>query len=367
MSAVSESSAVARTFSTSRADAPLQGPVLVNPLELSDWDAQIAKHPEATFFHSAAWARVLCETYGHTPAYFCRFAGGELQQLLAVMEVSSPLTGRRGVALPFTDFCAPLAGNTDDLEELYSFVIAHGRARHWKYFEARGGFNGWRAATPSLAFFGHTVHLSRDEDAMFSEMDGAIRRGIRKAEQAGLKVEFGAMAESMETFFKLHCGSRRRHGVPPQPVEFFKNIACHVLQPGHGFVAVARHEGRAIASAVFFTSGTLGIYKFGASDYEFQQLRPNNLLMWEAIKHCAAAGLAKLHLGRTSLLNDGLRHFKLGFGAVEERIEYARFDVRKARFVSDVDRSEGPINMMFRCLPLPLLARAGRMLYPHLS
>ena len=26
-------------------------------------------HPEATFFHSAAWAKVLCKTYRHEPLY----------------------------------------------------------------------------------------------------------------------------------------------------------------------------------------------------------------------------------------------------------------------------------------------------------
>ncbi|HWC61071.1 MAG TPA: GNAT family N-acetyltransferase [Verrucomicrobiae bacterium] len=345
---------------------PLGAPVIVNPLEHSNWDAQLANHSDATFFHGAAWARVLHDTYGHEPVYFCRFAGEQLQQLLPVMEVSSPWTGRRGVALPFADFCSPLSAGMDDVSELYSLAMEHGRRRNWKYLEARGRFNHWRGATPSVSFFGHNIHLGGDT-GMFREMDGAMRRGIRKAEQAGLKVEFGRTSEDMRAFFALHRHSRRRHGLPPQPVEFFDNIARHVFEAGHGFVAIARHEGRPLAAAVFFHTGHLGIYKFGASDYQFQNLRPNNLLMWEAIKHCASIGLTDLHLGRTSLFNDGLRHFKLGFGAVEETIEYAKYDFRRGGFVSDVDRSEGPLNAMFRCLPLPLLTQAGRLLYPHLS
>lgn len=341
--------------------------VVVNPLERSDWDAQLAGHPEATFFHGAAWARVLHETYGHQPVYFCRLVGDELQQLLPVMEVSSPVTGRRGVSLPFTDFCSPLAAKVERLQELYAFAVEHGRRRNWRYFETRGKFSSWRGATPSLAFFGHSVPLCGDESVMFKEMDGAIRRGVRKAEQSGVRVEFGSSIESMRIFFALHCQNRRRHGVPPQPIEFFENIVRHVLERGSGFVAIARHEGRPVAAAVFFVAGHVGIYKFGASDQAAQHLRPNNLVMWEAIKHCAAMGLKELHLGRTSLRNDGLRHFKLGFGAVEERIEYARFDFRKGGFVCDVDRSEGPLNVLFRCLPMPLLTQAGRRLYPHLS
>ena len=346
--------------------APLGAPVIVNPLEQSEWDAQVEALPEATLFHGTAWARVLRDTYGHQPVYFCRLAGGRLQQVLPVMEVSSALTGRRGVSLPFADFCSPLNGGIEDLSELYAFAREIGRERNWRYFEARGRFNRWSGATPSVSFFGHTIHLG-DDSGMFREMDGAMRRGIRKAEQSKVQVEFGTNAEAMRVFFALHCHSRRRHGLPPQPVEFFDNIARHVFGAGHGFVAIARHEGRPIAAAVFFHTGHLGLYKFGASDYQFQHLRPNNLLMWEAIKHCASLGLTDLHLGRTSLFNDGLRHFKLGFGAVEETIQYAKYDFRRSGFVSDVDRSEGPLNAMFRCLPMPLLTQAGRFLYPHLS
>ena len=92
------------------AAAPLGAPGIINPLEHSQWDAQLANHAEANFFHGAAWARVLHDTYGHQPVYFCRFAGGQLQQLLPVMEVASPWTGRRGVALPFADFCVAAFG-----------------------------------------------------------------------------------------------------------------------------------------------------------------------------------------------------------------------------------------------------------------
>jgi hypothetical protein len=346
--------------------AKLGAPAVVNPLEQPNWEAQLAHLPDATFFHGRAWTRVLHDTYGHRPVYFCRYAGEQLRQLLPMMEVSSPLTGRRGVSLPFADFCSPLSAGADDVSELYSFAMEHGRDRNWRYLETRGRFNRWRGATASVSFFGHTIHLGRDS-GMFREMDGAMRRGIRKAEQAKVQVEFARSGEAMRVFFALHRRSRRRHGLPPQPIEFFDNIARHVFEPGHGFVAIARHEGHPIAAAVFFHAGQLGLYKFGASDYQFQHLRPNNLLMWEAIKHCASKGLTELHMGRTSLFNDGLRHFKLGFGAVEEPIQYAKYDFRRNGFVSDVDRSEGPLNVMFRCMPMPLLTQAGRLLYPHLS
>ena len=175
-----------RGFRSPRRFPPRQlgAPVIVNPLDQPNWDAQLANFPEATFFHGAAWARVLRDTYGHRPVYFCRYAGEQLHQLLPMMEVSSALTGRRGVSLPFADFCSPLSAGAEDVGELYAFAMEHGRERNWRYMEARGRFNRWRGATASVSFFGHTIHLGGDS-GMFREMDGAVRRGIRKAEQAG--------------------------------------------------------------------------------------------------------------------------------------------------------------------------------------
>ena len=42
---------------------------LVNPLTENSWEKIITMHRDATIFHSAAWARVLVDTYGHRPCY----------------------------------------------------------------------------------------------------------------------------------------------------------------------------------------------------------------------------------------------------------------------------------------------------------
>lgn len=346
----------------------LESPVVVNPMTHPNWDALLADHSDATFFHGSTWARVLCDTYGHTPKYFCRFAGGRLKQVLAVMEVTSPLTGRRGVSLPFADFCPPLTSDGEDLRPLYGFAARHGRERNWRYLECRGSGKQMCAdALPSLAFFGHVIHLKDGEEWLFRRMDAAVRRAVRRAQEHGLKTEFCNSVESVRTYYALHCQTRRRHGVPPQPFGFFENLQRHVIASGRGFVIVVRFENRPVAAAVFLHEGRHALYKFGASELEYQHLRPNNLLMWQAIKHYANNGFMDLHLGRTSLTNEGLRRFKLGFGAEEERIEYTKHELRRDAFLTDVDRASGPLNNVFRRLPPSVLCLAGRLLYPHLS
>jgi CelD/BcsL family acetyltransferase involved in cellulose biosynthesis len=341
--------------------------VAVDPLEYPGWDSLLAAHPQASIFHGAAWARVLRHTYGHTPVYICRFDGPQLAELLPIMEVSSRWSGRRGVSLPFTDFCPSLKAAGQDGRALYQAAMDAGRQRRWKYLECRSASDGWTGASPSLSFYGHVIHLAAEVDVLFKQLDSALRRGIRKAEAAGLQVDFSSSSESIQIYYALHCRTRRRHGLPPQPFRFFENIQRHVLDAGQGFVATARLKDQPLAAAVFFCHGRQVLYKFGASDHEFQQLRPNNLMMWAAIKHSAGRGFSTMHLGRTSLANEGLRRFKLAFGASEETVRYCQYDFASKGFVAGADRTEGWFNPVFAHLPLPLLRLAGQILYPHLS
>jgi hypothetical protein len=94
----------------------------VNPLDDPDWDVAVAKFPGASFFHTAAWARVLHDTYQFDPIYFVeKRTDGSISALIPLMEVNSWLTGRRGISLPFTDECAPLGSDPTRLRCVGSF------------------------------------------------------------------------------------------------------------------------------------------------------------------------------------------------------------------------------------------------------
>ncbi|HEX3716434.1 MAG TPA: GNAT family N-acetyltransferase [Verrucomicrobiae bacterium] len=343
------------------------GVEIINPLQRADWDSLVDVLPGSTVFHGSGWARVLNETYGHSPMYFCRFAGNRLAEALPLMEVSSKWTGHRGVSLPFTDLCPALCDADSDGRHLYRAAVTCGSRRRWKTLECRGSNDGWERSTPSLVFMGHVVDLGSGEAALLKSFAEDIRRGIRKAEKSDVQVRFETSLEAVKIFYGLHCLTRRKHGVPPQPWRFFENVHRYLLAPERGFVATAYYEGKPTASAVFFHQGKGAFYKFGASDEAFLQLRPNNLMMWESMRHYMNLGYKSLHMGRTSLANEGLRRFKTRFGAREETIQYRSYHFGEARFVTKVDRAKGWFNRVFGFMPLPLLRLAGEILYPHLS
>lgn len=335
----------------------------VNPLEIGNWDEIVTRFPHAGVFHTAGWARVLHDTYGYEPLYLLDGEVTQPRAILPLMEVSSFLTGRRGVSLPFTDAVEPLG----EAAPLFSAAQEIGRERNWKYLECRGGREGIGSATASTVFYRHRLALDPNTDALFDRCDAAVRRAVRKAERSGLVVEFAQDARAIGDFYHLMCLTRRRHGLPPQPFAFFSAIQRHLLANQRGWVVLARQGATPIAGAVYFHHGGEALYKFGASDETFRELRPNNLVMWAAIRRYASDGMRHLDFGRTSLDHDGLRRFKLSWGTAESRADYVRFDLQRSEFTTVPDGASGWHNRAFRAFPLWLSRALGEAMYRHIG
>jgi hypothetical protein len=338
---------------------------IVDPLCEPNWDKLVESHPHSTFFHSAAWARVLSESYGFNCRYVLSTQGSKLHALLPLIEAKSWLRGARGISLPFTDECPALLSPGATAGELLEEAKRQGEARRWSYLELRGGLE-WFPGTPaSSSYFGHVLELGQKPAQLLSNCDSAVRRAVRKAEREGAAAELGTDLEKLRDYYKLHCRTRARLGAPPQPWRFFDAIYRNVLQAGRGFVSLVRHHGRPVAGAVFFTFAQKALYKFSASDERFQHVRGPNMAIWSALQHLA--GFQQLNFGRTSMSNEGLRRFKLGWGSREYVIPYARYLFSRACFVAREDRPEKISALVFSFLPMTVSRWIGRAAYPHMS
>ena len=340
---------------------------LVNPLHERDWDESVSSHPQATIFHSSAWARVLSETYGHRPCYLRISARDEPLALVPMMEVQTLFTKARGVCLPFSDSCAPLLLTTFGKELVVKKLRQVARERNWKYFELRADSLLPEDATASESYYGHVLDLQAGSSALYFGFTSSVQRAIRKAQRNGLTASVRSSSDAMDQFYNLHVRTRHKHGVPPQPRAFFASIQKNIINAGLGFIVVVERAEDALAAAMFFRAGNHAVYKFGASDQRAQELRPNNLAMFEAVKFLADAGARSLHFGRTDMTNEGLRRFKLSWGASEEQISYGKFNILADNWVGSRNHRPTFHNRIFRSLPVSVNRLAGSLLYPHLD
>ncbi len=338
-----------------------------NPLIAGDWDEVISQQPGASIFHQAAWAKTLARTYGFTPIYLTGFCDQKPVAALPLVEVDSWLTGKRGVSLPFTDECEPLSMPEAFLSPIVQEALRLGRERGWKHLELRGGKNPFNNAAPSITFHGHKLKLSATTGALFDRFESSVRRALRKSEKNAVRVEFAQTLEATTEYYALHCQTRKQHGLPPQPFNFFRRLQEHVLAQNLGVVVTARLRDQPVASAIFFHHGRKAIYKFGASLKAALDARANNLVMWEAIQWLAARGVEELSFGRTSLHNEGLRRYKLGWGTEEYPINYYRYDLHKEALVPEADATAGWQTRLFRALPVSMAKCAGKVLYKHFA
>ncbi len=337
----------------------------VDPLG-SDWDRMVGSFPNANAFHRSDWARTLKSAYGFQPCYLAEGRPDAPTTILPLMEVSSWVTGTRGVSLPFTDHCEPLGQDDEISSRLFELAVALGRQRHWRYLELRGGGAPVPGADAAIRYFGHRLSLDTGSASLFAAIKESTRRSIRKAERGGVVVTVSRDVGAMRAFYRLQCQTRRRHGLPPQPWSFFEALQTFMLS-NTGAVVLASYQDTPVAGAVFLRGGDTATFKFGASDRRYQHLRASNLVMWRAIELFRAQGVKTLDFGRTAMANAGLRRFKLSWGATERCIAYFRYSLRRGDFVRAADRSATWPTRLFRIVPSPLARVFGELLYRHIA
>lgn len=342
---------------------PLRGTGFLDAIEDPRWARFLERAPRASIFHHPDWIELVRRQHPYPiAAQVVLDASGEVQAGLPVALIASRLTGRRLVALPFSDDCAVLvAPDADDRapEELARALERLCRERHAP-LEVRGPFP--ELATPVACFHRHRIDLSRGREETERGYSSQVRRNVRKARRVGVEVCRHTDVHGLQTFYALYLQTRQRLGVPTQPKRFV--LGLHELfAKGRGFVSIARLEGEPAAAAVFLHDGGSLMYKYGASDLRFQNARPNNLLFADAIAWAHAEGLRELDLGRSDFDNEGLRKFKRSWGAKEEPLAFtyagagsaSRHRKRRARILAPIIR-RGP-TATGRVI--------GELLYPH--
>jgi hypothetical protein len=340
---------------------------LIDPLTYPSWNDCLLATSSASIFHTTNWLRALQESYGYRPYYFGRFYEKQLTVLLPFMEVRSWITGVRGVSIPFADYCEPIIAVETVLSELLAPVSITAQQRQWKFFEVRGGDTLFPGVSPYTSYTRHSLALDRHEEEIFARLRSNYRAKIKKACRHGLTATHRCSPEAMAEYYRLHCLTRKRHGLPPQPAYFFKKIQEHIIAQHFGFVMLVSYQGRNIAGAIFFTFGSQAIYKFGALDIKYQHLHPNYLLFWSVIQWLCDNNYKEICFGRTSQSQNGLIQFKDGWDTRKSQINYYKYDTKAMSFVQNANR-QGKVGYdIYKKIPMPLLQLAGSMFYKHVG
>lgn len=333
-----------------------------------EWDRFVESRAEATIFHHPAWAAALTDAYGFEPVVLTHVDGdGRIQAGARFLAVKSWLTGRRLISMPFTDYCPVLARDEQARVEYAAALVSWRRAEEHPRLEVHGELPqtpGIHAVPQGVR---HLLSLGRAPDELYRGLEGTqVHRSIRKAVRNGVALRFDTTHEAIGTYYRLHCSTRRRQGVPVQPRRFFDRLWERLIADGHGMVAIAEQDGAPIAGAVFLGWNRHLIYKYGASDPHSWSLRPNHLLFWKVMERACQEGYDVLDFGKTDAENHGLREFKRRWGAEEVPLTYATATERS----SGTQQGRLPtraVGTMIRRTPLAVGRAMGELLYAHFA
>lgn len=296
----------------------------------AEWDEEARRHPEATVFHTRAWARISSRSFSR------------LRDASVWLEVDSP-AGRSRHLLPLHEwrrarglvttahssfphlYGGPVpshgAGSAPVLPAVLAWLGARrgttlltgnplAIATHGAEIGA-GSAAGWEAGTLRTHFRSLPATAAEFWDG---ELRTQRRNDVRRLTKRGVTVEESRSPEDVRAFYQLYLASFARWGGRPaflHPEALYQNL----IQLGGPSVrfTVARFEGRVLGGTFTLRHGLAVHYFAGYFDAEAKALRPNVLLQVDSIARAIADGF-RYYDFLPSGGNAAVEQFKEGFG-----------------------------------------------------
>lgn len=334
----------------------------------------VAELASQTIYYRQAWLDLIATLYDCAiiPLSTTNTHGG-VTGFLPVCVLDSPLRSRRLVALPFADQCPLIATDSASAKELIDQAIALAQRERARYLELRTGAHPLLSNHADLVeanlYVRWLIQLQPEPEVVWRGLRKPVQHQVEKARKLAVGVRMAQSHEDLAQYYRLHLQTRtRKHGMPTQPRAFFEGLWEAFASDGSMQILLADYEDSVIAGMVLLAAGTTVRYAYGASDPNYLQLAPNNLLMWEAIRWACLHGYQILDLGRTARDNEGLMEFKRRWGATLEALPYYYYP-KVAGLASTAEHSwrYHSLTACWRRLPLPVAEFLGGHLYKHLG
>jgi hypothetical protein len=179
--------------------------------------------------------------------------------------------------------------------------------------------------------------LTQTEDKLFSNMDSACRRCVRKAEKSGVTIEEAHDLNFADEYYEQLKDVFAKQGlVPTYTVERVRALVRNLEPTGHILLVRARGpEGKCIATGIFPGFNKIAEFWGNASFRSSQNLRPNEAIHWYAMKYWKRRGAEIYDWG-------GEGTYKEKYGCVAHRVPW----FTKSRF-EIISRLRGQAKTMF--------------------
>ncbi len=338
-----------------------------------EWDEFAESHPEVRLGHAAAWASVLSDAYGLESRYLAaRDDRGELCGILPLVLFRSRPAGRkRLISLPYLDGAGILALDADVADRLLEHALQFASSQHLDGLELRSSASSsdLPKEQDGMNRVNLVLRLEQDSDAQWKALRAKVRNQTRKAEREGLELMNGEPAGLLAAFLEPFRVNMRDLGSPVHSQAFFRSAANH-FGDRLRFI-VTQHDGRPVGGLVAIRFGNRVAVPWASTLRSERKRCPNNQIYWDAINWAVETGAKEFDFGR-SPRDGGTYRFKKGWGAVEEPLDWRRFDSNGSS-LPPPQRPAGPspvlelLSRLWTRLPVPIASWLGARIRPYFS
>jgi hypothetical protein len=177
------------------------------------------------------------------------------------------------------------------------------------------------------AYASYRTDLTQTEEKLFSAMDSACRRCVRKAEKSGVTIEEAHDTGFADEYYEQLKDVFAKQGlVPTYGAERVRALVKNLEPTGRILLIRARDaEGKCIATGIFPGFNRIAEFWGNASFRSSQNLRPNEAIHWYAMKYWKSRGINVYDWG-------GEGTYKEKYGCVAHRVPW--FTKSRFNFIS---------------------------------
>lgn len=363
--------------------------VEINPWEDSRWEEFVVGHPDGTIYHHPTWLKSLEREYRQRALYLgCEDAEGRLLGILPLLYTrgiplsgNRPLTGPRLASLPRTPIAGPLSIDSVATAELLREAVRRANATPQLRLQIKAHGNEtsdnldgvirkpWRLS--------YVVRLAGAAGQAYtishSQNRASIKRGINKSISKGVRTRLANSEADLRVWYEFYLETMRRNLVPARPYRLFLALWELMRPKGLMRLVLAEHKSetgsRLIGGHIFFNFGNTVTYAFGASRASDLSLRPNDMILWQAIQEASQEGYKFVDLGEVSESDDDLARFKMKWGAEPVRLYryyYPDFPDPKHPGSKPAHSPMRLANLIWQRMPLGVTAWVGDRVYGYL-
>jgi hypothetical protein len=287
------------------------------------WDV-LDRFADRTVFQTREWIQFISQTQRATPLVAELREGGEIAGYftgLTFTRLGVKILGSSfpGWTTPYVGFnLAHGASRTAALAAVEEMAWNRIKCLHIEVSDPNFMVEDGKSLGFALEFYkSYRTDLRKSEDELFGAMDSACRRCIRKAEKSGVTIEeTHDLAFADEYYQQLTDVFAKQNLVPTYTVHRVRALIKNLEPTGRILLLRARGpDGKCVATGIFPGLNKIAEFWGNASFRDSQDLRPNELIHWYAMRYWKRRGAEIYDWG-------GEGKYKEKYGCVPHRVPW---------------------------------------------